>query len=309
MFLAGQASAQNTTKPTLGTVQMPGDNGKLKTTYQIGQKGSEVHFVLESATVAARYPLADKNLTAGSKERLLVLTFTVQNPLKTEQRFSFSSLQFTAVSPDDKNFENRADIYDPVRKTPITQTLKPAQKVRACAVFPIYADGPVAKLIVKRGNSRVLRYDLTAGTTKMTSAFSKDGITLGDEAPGVVKTPVEFGALDVEVQEVVKVDSVGPFKPTSDQDMYAVTVKFTNSMLKEEFIGFQYYKPVLTDVNGETMDWGSRLVSPSSGKDIAQAIAPGEFVRGQYLFWAAKGSIPDRLKLTSTAGRTLIIKF
>src|SRR5687768_14055156 len=73
------------TKPTLGTVQMPGDNGKVGTIYQLGPKGTELHFTLDSAAIATRYKAVDTNLIAGKAERLLILSYTVHNPLKTDQ--------------------------------------------------------------------------------------------------------------------------------------------------------------------------------------------------------------------------------
>ena len=84
--LAVQVHSQGgTTKPTLGTVQMPGDAGKMKTIYQLGDKGKELHFTLDSATIATRYKAVGSNLVAEKDSRLLVLTFTVHNPLKVEQ--------------------------------------------------------------------------------------------------------------------------------------------------------------------------------------------------------------------------------
>ncbi|HET9132333.1 MAG TPA: hypothetical protein VFO86_15360, partial [Terriglobia bacterium] len=107
------------TKPTLGTVQMPGDKGKVKTTYQLGDKGKELHFTLDTATVATRYKTIDANLLPNKAERLLVLTFTVHNPLKLEQSGDSRSFKFTVVSPDDKNVDYTGNVYEPVKRTSI----------------------------------------------------------------------------------------------------------------------------------------------------------------------------------------------
>jgi hypothetical protein len=100
--------------PTKGTAQLPGDNGKIGTTYQLGDKDQELHFTLESAQFAPFYKTPEGSaVIAGAEQRLLVLTFFVQNPQKKDMGVSFGSFQFTAVSPDDKNFKNTQWLYQP----------------------------------------------------------------------------------------------------------------------------------------------------------------------------------------------------
>ncbi|MCX6369475.1 MAG: hypothetical protein NTX57_22620, partial [Armatimonadetes bacterium] len=81
------------------TPQLPGDNGKLGITYQLGEKDSELHFTLESAQVAPFYKTPEATVVAGEDQRLLLLTFTVQNPQKTtDMTVNSSAFKFTAVS-------------------------------------------------------------------------------------------------------------------------------------------------------------------------------------------------------------------
>src|SRR5688572_10854059 len=167
--------ASTSTKPTLGTSQLPGDNGKVGTIYQLGEKGSELHFTLDAATVSTRYRTVDRNLIAGKNERLLVLNFTIHNPLKIEQMANPASFKFTVVSPDDKNVEFSGSVYEPDKRTSISQMLKPAQKVKLSAVIPIFAQGPITKLMVARGKAPILRYNLLDNLVKSTSVFSADG--------------------------------------------------------------------------------------------------------------------------------------
>jgi len=307
LILAMSATAQ--TKPTKGTVQLPGDNGKVGVTYQLGTKDSELHFTLDSVSVASRYSMKSDAFVAGKEERLLVVTFTVQNPLKTEQSLGSSTFRFTAISPEDKNFEFRDYLYQADTKNKVSNSLKPAQKTKCTVVFPIYAEGPITKLMVQKGSGAVLRYDLREKTGKMTSAFSADGISLGDTFNATLAKPFDFGGFDVEVQEVVETNQIGAYQAISDKTYFLATVKFTNTLSKPLNIGFQYFAPSMNDENGEKIDWRSDIISPSSGKSISQEIAPGEFVRGSYIFTAPKGTKPARLKLMlNSSGRTAIFK-
>jgi len=150
---------KSTPRPVLGTVPMPGDNGQIGTTYSMGDKGTELNLTLDSAEFVLLAPMVDDTIVANEEQKILLLTFTVQNPLKTEANLSYTSFAFTAVAPDDKNSEFGGWLYHPERKTRFETSLKPAQKVKAVMAFPIHAKGPVNKLIVKRGSAPVLRYD------------------------------------------------------------------------------------------------------------------------------------------------------
>jgi hypothetical protein len=99
------------TSPTKGTVQLPGDNGKIGVTYQLGEKESEMHFTLESAEFASRLATAEDDIISQPERRLLVLTFTAQNPQKLEMGLTWNTFQFTVVSPDDQNFDHEGYLY------------------------------------------------------------------------------------------------------------------------------------------------------------------------------------------------------
>ena len=297
-IFATLAFAQQSTKPTLGTVQMPGDAGKVKTIYQLGEKGKELHFTLDSATVATRYKTVDQNLIAGKAERLLVLSFTVHNPLKTEQSADARSFKFTVVSPDDKNVEYTGAVYEPVKRTTITQMLKPAQKVKLDAVIPIFAEGPITKLIVARGAGKVLRFDLRDPLVKSTSVFSTDGVSVGNEATVELGKPFDFAGFDMEIQEMKEAtEPIGAFVPSASSGVYYVTIKFSNPLAKPQSVGWQYFKPELTDENGEKLHWPSDMVSMSTGKTLVQEVDGDGSVRARYIFTGPKGLKLAKFKL------------
>lgn len=109
-------------------VQLAGDNGKLGVPYTLGGKGEEFVFTLEKAEFDSRVFMFDDAVFAEETQRLLVLTFTVQNPGKEDRFFQGTALKFTVVSPDDKNYVAPSHAYHPETLQTIELSLKPAQK-------------------------------------------------------------------------------------------------------------------------------------------------------------------------------------
>lgn len=305
-----KAKAGQTTKPTIGTAQMPGDSGKIGTIYQLGDKGAELHFTLDSATVATRYKALDTNLLAGKNERLLILSYTVHNPLKIEQAADPRSFKFTVVSPDDKNIEFKGSVYDPAKRTSMSQLLKPAQKAKLDVVIPIFAEGPITKLIVARGVGKVLRYDLREALKKSTSVFSPDGISIASDATVELAKPFDFAGFDMEIQEMKEsAEPIGSYNPSATSGLYYVIVKFSNPLAKPLSVGWQYFKPELTDENGEKVHWPSDLVSMSAGTTFVQDVDGDGSVRARYIFTGAKGLKLAKFKLThNRTERSITVK-
>jgi hypothetical protein len=302
--------AAPSTKPTLGTSQLPGDNGKIGTIYQLGDKGAELHFTLDGATVATSFATVNQNLIAGKNERLLVLNFTVHNPLKTEQVADSRSFKFSVVSPDDKNVEFNGAVYEPQKRTSISQMLKPAQKVKLSAVIPIFAQGPITKLMVARGPGAILRYNLSESLEKSTSVFAADGISIGNDATAELGKPFDLAGYEIEIQEVAEASAaIGNYIPSATTGVYYAVVKFTNPMMQPLSVGWQYFTPVLTDENGENIHWSKDMFSMSSATAFSQDVEGGSSVRARYLFSGAKGLQLAKFKLTrNSIDRSVSVK-
>ncbi len=302
--------AKPKTQATLGAVQMPGDKGKVGTTYQLGPKGSELHFTLESAALETIHPSPDVVLVAGAKERLLTLNFLVNNPLTKEQRLGPSEFSFTAVSPDDENYTFRGSFLHPTKGTTISQFMKQAQKVRCSVTFPIYAEGPVTKVIVQRGSAPVLRYDLTDKVKKIESPFSKDGIDMGDKATlsqlefakGIVFGPLHLGFVSGEAST----GNIQGVPPPQGERYWTMKVRFTNPMLKPTSVGFQYYSLELLTEDGEKLPWNSSLYNASFENSLYQDLAPGDSVVGGYYFRVPLNKRPAKVRITHNNSKRTI---
>jgi hypothetical protein len=283
------APKQAKTAPTLGTVQLPGDNGKVGVTYQLGPKRQELHFTLDSAAVAMNFSAPGYSVVAGESERVLILNFTVQNPQKKEVGLSSTTFGFTAVSPDDENFKFKGTLLSLPRLAKIYQSLKPAQKIKCVVAFPIFATGPVLKVMVNKGNAPILRYDLSGKLTKMQSAFSKDGFDLDQTTkfPELLKGETadigEYGVTNNGwefTSEKIKGRS-----PAKGYKYLVIKTGFRNLVAKDAFLSFSQFEWTVGDDSGQKFNWNREILFESSEKSIYQYIAFGENeVKGRVFF-------------------------
>ncbi len=289
------ATGQQSTAPTKGTFQLPGDSGKLKTTYQLGPKDNELHFTLDSARTDSIFPAPEDIYVAGPAQRLLILNFTVQNPLKKDMRLNSSSFRFTAVSPDDENQTFRGYLLSGVNQKHLEQDLKPAQKVKCTVVFPIYAEGEVSKVIVSRSeNTPILRYDLSGKLTpKMTSIFSPNGFDLIDTVTApqplvdLAEYEVEFGGIEFTNEKIQG------YAPDDGYKYAVIKLAFKNRLIKDSFLSFAYIAPLLSDSNGQKYSWNTALLFPNSNDTVYQPLSAGDDALKTRIYYKVKEGVNE----------------
>jgi hypothetical protein len=303
-----QTPKPTATAPTKGTAQLPGDNGKYGVTYQLGDPNNELHFTLDSAEIVMRSAMAQESLLADKDQRLLKISFTVQNPQKWEVPVDGSAFRFTAVSPDDQNFESRGGYYHPDRLTPFSSQLKPAQKVKAIALWPIHGTGPVTKLMVRRGNGKVLRYDLRDQNKLklMTTIFSKDGLSAENTGIAEFGKPFDAGYFDMTIENVEKLDKFGRYSGDATNAVFVVTAQITNKMSKAHSMGWATFRAKLTDENGEVINWVSDVLTASGSSTIQMEMEPGQSTRAKWIFRGPKTLVPKNLQLDMAYGGRII---
>ncbi|WP_309716968.1 hypothetical protein [Armatimonas sp.] len=171
----------------LGTKQLPGDFGKLGTTYTLG-KESPLNVTLTGAEYTTDhwvYESAFSGVLHGqpkAEEKTLLLKLTVQNPTQQPLSLNPGDLKLTAVTPDSTSSEKFVLINPKTTKECLNLPLKPGQKLDVIALVMVPAKEPIHKLIVQREDGTpVIRYDLTGKITALptwagTGAESKDTI-------------------------------------------------------------------------------------------------------------------------------------
>ena len=92
-----------------------------------------------------------------------------------------------------------------------TMSLKPAQKVDLYTYIVVAAGGEIPKLIVKRGDGPVLRYDLRGKVKALPAPFAdpsdSTGSTALKEVPAQMAAYAPTGVFDVKVESATYTDA------------------------------------------------------------------------------------------------------
>lgn len=249
----------------LGTTQLPGEFGKIGTTYTIG-KSTPLNFTLRSAEYSATRVLNEtysSGITAfapQANEKMLLLHFTVQNPQPRDVRLFGESFKITAVDIDDVNHEVATEIVREGRNNKFVDfPLKPAQKIELYAGILVPADGEVPKLIVQRqlADGAVVRYDLRGKVKGIPPPFAdpKDpkGATRLASIPAQRDTYYPISNYDVKVGQITFADTVAGIKATNGNRFAVVTLMFrgygTRNNLSESS-----FRARMTTTDGDTVD-------------------------------------------------------
>jgi hypothetical protein len=208
------AVAQKPSKsPVRGTEQLKGIEGKVGTTYTLG-KVRAWNVTLTRAEYLLRVREGNRMRVATPGSKLLVLYYTMHNPLPKEQRLNALNMPgFTAVAKDNLNYEAKTGLYDAATNAPIAFSVKPAQKVQVYSTIEVPAAGPIPKLIIQPldGNS-VVRVDLRDQVKGLPAPFMDKGDAT-EAAP---------------VSQVTA--SLGETYPLGSFDLQLDTARFTNEL-------------------------------------------------------------------------------
>src|SRR6185503_12389384 len=128
-------TAQPKTAIVLGTTQMAGDFGKFGQTYTIG-KYEPVNFTLKSADYSIETYIVDTHVYVPTAEqKLLILHYTIHNPLPKEQVYDWNNMHFTVVDAKDKNADAIQAVAREGTKENGRISLKPAQKAEVVSAI------------------------------------------------------------------------------------------------------------------------------------------------------------------------------
>lgn len=198
----------------LGTKQLPGDFGKIGTTYTIG-KDLPLNFTMIGLEYKLDRFIGDngsgiEGWMPRKDEKLLVVKYTVQNPNNRDARLWYNTLSLIGITADGENINHlNRPIIGSGKKYQEVQ-LKPAQKVALTAVLRVPAEGELPKFMVQHRyepQAAVIRYDLTGKVAKLKPEFSEDGYTAKESLAGGFGNWMPFSAYDLKVES---------FQPTTD---------------------------------------------------------------------------------------------
>lgn len=271
----------------LGTKQLPGDFGKIGTTYTIGI-AEPVNFTLKSAEYTITpFTVGNGTTVPKADQKLLVLHYTIHNPLPREQRYYWAQMRFTAVDAQDKNQEMLSAVCREGTTEPLDISLKPAQKIDVVAAILVPAEGVVPKLIVARETSApVIRYDLRGKVAALPAAIAPPP---GIDAPKVVAAvPGAFyptGVFEMRLDEIAYVSGELNRRPAGEGKRY-LTATFTikNRTRQNQRCYWGLFVADMKDADGEKTPYTQALLKASRDESVDTNIAPGEEIRARLLF-------------------------
>ncbi|MBC8102776.1 MAG: hypothetical protein H7Z41_09340 [Cytophagales bacterium] len=285
------ASGKPTVKPNgpvvLGTTQLPGDFGKLGTTYTVG-KSEPVNFTLKSAEYTITPLMVGNNIwVPKADQKLLVLHYTIHNPLPREQRYYWAQMRFTAVDAQDKNQEMIQAVSREGTTESLDVSLKPAQRIEVTTAILVPAEGVVPKLIVEREKGApVVRYDLRGKAAPLPATIAA---APGVDAPKIVSAvPGAFyttGVFDMRLDEIAY--AAGPLNRQSAGDgKRFLTAIFTlkNRTKQNQRYYWGNFVADLKDADGEKAPYVQALLRATRDESVDSSLAPGEDVRVRFIF-------------------------
>ena len=292
----------------MGTKQLPGDFGKIGTTYTIG-KGSPLNFTLTGAEyradrfVGGEFTGNTHGWVPDKSQKILVIQYSVQNPLPREQVLSYLSFDLTAVSADSQNAKvlNKPWVGSNTKYADVT--LKPGQKVTATAAFFVSAEGETPKLIVQRGGdaqAAVVRYDLRGKVAKLPASYSDDGFTAKPQVEVSSNGKFPLGGIDVAVTSVEKAATPAVMDGfDSSKDQWVVKLDATGVAPEPARLYYGSLKIRVKTDDGDAIDLPNyRHLLRASRDEVYDAQIPvGETISVRMILELPKGTKPKSLVL------------
>lgn len=287
-------------REVLGTEQLVGYEGAFGQTFTVG-KETAVNFTLRKAEyTVGRVNIGQYSYIPKGDEKLLVLHFTIHNPLKRAFNFSPQYLIIKAVDAQGVTRSAITDIAREITAESVYFTLQPGQKIDVYTAIKVAAFGEVPKLIVQNNYDReapIVRYDLRGKVSKLVAPFADPadpkGATAPKQIPAVMGTayPVTDN-FDVSVDKVTyTTEPMGGRKPDAGKHYCVATVTIKNRTTKPVRYGQSYFRADLKDMDGEKVNYNTYLQKASRDEDSSAELAPGEEARARF-FWV----LPENVK-------------
>ena len=290
------------------SITWPAVNSQIGGSYPIDELENTLMFTLESVAVASRFAAATTNVVAGPRKRLLILTSSLTNIQTHEYPLAGDSVTVNVFSETAERSVSKVDSFILPGLTSFPVNLKPREKLRFVTVVQIHAEGPIKRVAVFRGSRATRRawYDVQKDLGTMQSAFA-DGTDLRERAETRVGQVFDFGAFDIVVESAGPVSSAGAYQSGSSTQVYAVTLKVTNTLRAPEQFGWQYANPTLVDTSGKELSWSRDLIEKASGRTAGPELQPGQSYLLQYVFSGERLRALKEFTLAMNAGRTIVV--
>jgi hypothetical protein len=238
----------------------------------------------------AHHPLGD--------EKMLVLHFTVQNPMKRNLNFSSSYLTFLAIDANGVTRPYLGDIAREVTAEPVRIELNPGQKVEAYTAIKVAAFGPVPKIIVRHAyetKAPIVRYDGRGAARKLVAPYVDSADKSG--ATALKTVPVKIGAwypvtdyFDARLEKIDYASTVAGREAGTGKKYCLATFSLRNGGKRPTNYGQSFFRADLKDADGEKTDYNTSMLKGSRDEEASSTLAPGEEARVRF-YW----TLPEKV--------------
>jgi hypothetical protein len=304
---APKPPAKNPNAPVaLGQNQMPGDFGQFGTTYTIG-RDTPVNFTLRSAEYTITPFQLDQNTEVPSNsQKILVLHFTVHNPLDHEQNYNWSSIKFTAVDALSNNHEYLQGVQREGTTEGLGLDLKPAQKIDVVTAIIVPAKGQIPKLIVQREEGApVIRYDLRGKVKGIAAPFADPADTTG--ATPLAEVPLTGGQYyptglfltRLEGTAYTK-DKLSEEAPEEGKRYFTATFSIKNPTGADQSYNWSDFKFEVVDADGEKTENNQAMLRPTRDASADGNLKPNEETKVRFYFSVPENAVIKTMSLRQT---------
>jgi hypothetical protein len=335
VFLLGAAAVSfAATKPkpkpkgtklgAIGTAQLPGQWCKFGQAYTLGKaKGPDanaMNVTLKSAEYTiGQVKVGDRMFWPQEGEKLLVIHYSLHNPLPKEQHVDYGTITWTAVDSksENKNQEYLGVGVEATSATLFDQAMKPAQKIQVYAIIRVSGNGEVPKLMAAGYEvpAPVARYDLHGKVKPLPAPYAdpsdKTGATVANPIPGVIGVSYTTGVFDTKVE---KVDFATP--PFADEGYDAnndyVVVTFECKYWGQGSGGIGGSESptsgmALKDADGVSYEIQYGPMPASSNRRFEPSVKQGDSIKFRLAFSVPKGVALKTLTLKEFHGYPVVI--
>jgi hypothetical protein len=304
---AKTAPAKPTGPVVLGTTQLPGDFGKIGTTYTIGTR-DPINFTLRSVEYSVeRFVVGSNTYVPRANQKVMLLHYTVHNPNPRELSYYGSAIRFTAVDARDENQQAVDVVVREGENEPLSMNLKPAQKIDVVAAIMVPAKGPVPKLIVERErNAPVIRYDLRGKATGLKAPYADPADQSGETALEEVIVPagatVALNAFDIRLEQVTALEhkKLSRKELPKGKQFVAATFTLKNRTARNERYYWADFKPEVTTASGEAIPYNQELLYSDRDETAFGELRPGQEIRLRFFAAVPVGATGLKMRMVET---------
>jgi Domain of unknown function (DUF4352) len=297
-----------------GTTQLTGDVGEIGKAYTLG-KNFPLNFTLRSAEFSVTRVSVGKSVYApNANEKLLIVHFTVQNPLKQDQSYSYGNFKLTAVDSKDVNFVFDGYVAREGTSESLDMSLKPAQKIDVLAAWAVPAVGVIPKLIVQRTEDSsvpVVRYDLRGKVKPLPALFADPNDASGSsalaEVPASLNVFYPLKIFDVKLENISFGTNAMDQRVPSEGKRYLIAnvmiQNATGASTDPAPYSYGNFSFVLKDSDGEKTEFAGYLIKISRDEQADGYLKPNENYRFRVYFELGQEVNPATLYVSDRYSR------